>query len=124
LYTGDEVGAHVMLYWMQSEPQPTIEQHAQNMEKLLKYCEEFDFICDGHMLVMSDASLVENYLEHDCQIMSDLIQGEPMVLHMDAPSDGPDPRDFRMYQIEFKRSSNYKGTSLGYDVRYIHNKLK
>lgn len=123
LFTGDEVGAFVMLYWMQPEPQPTIEQHAKNMEKLLKHRNEFDFICDGHgSVVMGDASLVENYLEHDRRIMSGLIVGEPMVPRGDAPTDGPDPRDFRMYQIEFKRISVYKNTGLGYDVRYIRDR--
>lgn len=122
LFSGDEVASFVMLYWMQEEPQPTIEQHAQNMEKLLKHRRAFDFICAGHGQGMEDASLVEDYLEHDRRIMSGLIEGEPMILRGDSPSDGPDPRDFRMYQIEFKRRSLYKGTGLGYDVRYIHNR--
>lgn len=116
LFAGDEVGHRVMLYWMQDEPQPTIEQHAQNMEKLLKHRQAFDFICAGHELVMGDASLVEDYLEHDRRIMAGLIEGEQMVMRADGPV------DFRMYQLEFKRSSTYKGTSLGYDLRYIHNR--
>ena len=115
MFTGDEVATHVMLYWMQEEPQPTIEQHAQNMEKLLKYREAFDFICAGHGQGMEDASLVEAYLEHDRGIMSGLIEGEQMEILANGPE------DFRMYQIEFKRRSLYKGTGLGYDVRYIHN---
>jgi len=115
LFTGDEVDNSVMLYWMQDEPQPSIEQHAQNMEKLLKYRKEFDFICAGHEQVMADASLVEDYLEHDRRIMSG-IEGEPMVIHADGPA------DFRMYQIEFKRRSIFKNTSLGYDNRYVYNK--
>jgi glyoxylase-like metal-dependent hydrolase (beta-lactamase superfamily II) len=116
LFTGDEVGNHVMLYWMQEEPQPTIEQHAQNMGKLFKHRQAFDFICAGHELVMGDASLVEDYLEHDRRIMSGLIEGEQMVMRDDFP------KDLRMYQIEFKRTSVYKGTSLGYDLRYVYNK--
>jgi glyoxylase-like metal-dependent hydrolase (beta-lactamase superfamily II) len=115
LFTGDEVGTHVMLYWMQDEPQPTVEQHAQNMEKLLKHRKEFDFICAGHDQVMGDPSLIEDYLEHDRRIMSGL-EGDPMVMLADGPV------DFRMYQIEFKRTSTYKGTSIGYDLRYVHNK--
>lgn len=123
VFTGDEVSRHVMLYWMQEEPQPTIEQHARNMEKLLRYRKEFDYICDGHgTVVMGDASLVEDYLEHDRRIMSGLIKGEPMVMRDNTSPDGPDPRDFRMYQIEFKRTSTYKDTSLGYDLRYICDK--
>jgi glyoxylase-like metal-dependent hydrolase (beta-lactamase superfamily II) len=116
LFTGDEVGNHVMLYWMQEEPQPTIEQHAQIMGKLFKHRQAFDFICAGHELVMGDASLVEDYLEHDRRIMSGLIEGEQMVMRDDFP------KDLRMYQIEFKRTSVYKGTSLGYDLRYVYNK--
>jgi hydroxyacylglutathione hydrolase len=115
MFTGDEVDARVMLYWMQEEPQPTLEQHAHNMEKLLKRRKEFDFICAGHEIVMGDASLVEDYLEHDRRIMSG-IEGEQMVMRADGPV------DFCMYQIEFKRASDYKGTWLGYDLRYIYNK--
>jgi glyoxylase-like metal-dependent hydrolase (beta-lactamase superfamily II) len=121
LFTGDEVARGVMLYWQQNEPQPTIEQHAQNMEKLLKHRKEFDFVCTGHGSEMEAASLVGDYLEHDRQILAGIIEGEPMVLRSDSPSDGPDPRDFRMYQIEFKRRSIYKNTGIGYDCRYIHN---
>lgn len=124
LFTGDEVAPFVMLYWQQNEPQPTIERHAQNMEKLLKRRKEFDVICWGHGSAMDDAYLVENYLEHDHQILSGLIEGEPLVFQSDTSGGGPDPRDFRMYQIEFKRRSVYKGTSIGYDVRYIHNNNK
>jgi len=116
LFSGDEVATFVMLYWMQEEPQPTIEQHAQNMEKLLKHREAFDFICSGHGQGLEDASLVADYLEHDRRIMSGLIEGEQMEMLDDGPE------DFHMYQIEFKRKSLYKGTGLGYDVRYIHSK--
>lgn len=115
MFTGDEVDARVMLYWMQDEPQPTVEQHAQNMGKLLKHRKEFDFICAGHELVMVNASIVEDYLDHDRRIMSG-IEGEQMVMRPDGPA------DFRMYQIEYKRSSTYKETSLGYDLRYIYNR--
>jgi hydroxyacylglutathione hydrolase len=121
LFSGDEVAGFVMLYWMQPEPQPTIEQHAQNMEKLLKHRREFDFICAGHGSQLEDAALVDHYLEHDQQILAGRLQGEPFVPRDDPSGDGPDPRDFRMYQIEFKRRSMYKGTGLGYDVRYIRN---
>jgi glyoxylase-like metal-dependent hydrolase (beta-lactamase superfamily II) len=122
LFTGDEVAQFVMLYWMQPEPQPTIEQHARNMEKLLKHRAEFDFILSGHGTGLEAAGLVETYLEHDRLIMSGQLEGKPMAPRNEAPSDGPDPRDFRMYQIEFKRTSSYKGTALGYDARYVHQK--
>jgi glyoxylase-like metal-dependent hydrolase (beta-lactamase superfamily II) len=124
LFSGDEVGKNVMLYWMQPEPQPTVEQHAQNMEKLLKHRKEFDFILSGHGTEMESACLVEDYLEHDRRILSGLLEGEPFVPLGDAPGKGPDPRDFRMYQIEFKRRSVYKATSLGYDIRYIRNRIE
>ncbi|HOR00553.1 MAG TPA: MBL fold metallo-hydrolase [Anaerolineae bacterium] len=115
MFTGDEVDARVMLYWIQDEPQPTVEQHALNMEKLLKRREEFDFVCGGHERVMAAASLVEEYLENDRRIMSG-IEGGPMVL----PDIGP--ADFHLYQIEFKRVSVFKGTSVGYDLRYVRNR--
>jgi glyoxylase-like metal-dependent hydrolase (beta-lactamase superfamily II) len=115
LFTGDEVDRTVMLYWMQNEPQPTVEQHAQNMQKLLAHREAFDFICAGHDLVMADAALLEDYLENDRRIMAGS-EGEQMVLRADGP------KDFHMYQIEFKRTSTYKDTTLGYDLRYVFNK--
>jgi hydroxyacylglutathione hydrolase len=118
LFCGDEVAPFVMLYWMQEEPQPTIEQHSQNMRKLLQHRSEFDHLCSGHGESFLPASMVETFLEHDEEILSGAIQGEPMT----PLSGGPDPRDFRMYQIEFKRRSSYKGTALGFDSRYIRNK--
>jgi hydroxyacylglutathione hydrolase len=124
LFSGDEVAPTVMLYWMQDEPQPTIEQHALNMEKLLKHRQEFDFICSGHGTELEDPSMVEVYLEHDKKIMSGVLQGELMIHRGDHPKDGPDPRDFRMYQIEFKRFSTYKDTHLGFDSRYLFNNHK
>jgi len=102
-----------MLVWMQDEPQPTVEQHARNMEKLLQYRQEFDFICAGHNQVMGDPALIEAYLENDRRIMSGM-EGEPW-----APRPGG-PADFHMPQPEFKRISVYKSTSIGYDLRYVH----
>jgi hydroxyacylglutathione hydrolase len=122
LFGGDEVARDVMLYWQQDEPQPTIEQHALNMEKLFRHRQEFDHICSGHGEGLEDACLVEQLLEHDHGIMSGQLQGEPVVPHNDAPRGGPDPRDFRWYQVEFKRRSTNNGTFIGYDVRYIFNK--
>ena len=116
LFSGDEVDKGVMLYWMQDEPQPTIEQYALNLEKLLQQRKDYDFICGGHEMVMGDASLVEDYLEHARQILSG-IEGEPMILQ------GKFPADFHMYQIEYKRTSIYKGTRIGYDLRYVHNRV-
>ncbi len=122
LFTGDEVAPNVMLYWMQEEPQPTIEQHAQNMRKILEYRQAFDFICSGHGTKLDDSCLVDYLLEHDQRIMSGECVGEQMVPMKDPGNDGPNPLDFRMYQIEFKRVSVYKNTTIGYDVRYIFNK--
>jgi len=113
LFTGDEVGDGVMLVWMQDEPQPTVEQHARNMGKLLQYRQEFDFICAGHNQVMGDPALIEAYLENDRRIMSGM-EGEPW-----APRPGG-PADLHMPQPEFKRISVYKSTSIGYDLRYVH----
>jgi len=47
LFSGDEVAKGVMLYWQQTEPQPTVEQHARNMEKLMVHRNEFNFICSN-----------------------------------------------------------------------------
>jgi hypothetical protein len=65
--------------------------------------------------VMGHPSLIEDYLEHDRRIMSG-IEGNPWV-----PQPGG-PADFHMPQPEFKRVSVYNGTSLGYDLRYVHKK--
>jgi hypothetical protein len=83
---------------------------------------EFDNILCGHGQGLQDASLLEDCLENARRILSG-IQGEPMVLRgFDGREDGPDPRDFRMYQIEFKRMSSYKGTGIGYDSRYVFDR--
>jgi glyoxylase-like metal-dependent hydrolase (beta-lactamase superfamily II) len=116
LFTGDEVADGVMLVWMQDEPQPTIEQHAWNMEKLLKFRDAYDYICGGHSNVMDDPSLIEVYLEHDRRIMTGM-QGGPWV------PKGNYPAGFHMPQPEFKRVSEYKGTRIGYDSRYIFDEV-
>jgi len=120
LFSGDEVAQGVMLYWQQKEPQPTVEQHAKNMEKLLKFRKEFDFICSGHGEGLEDASLIEVLLEHDRWIMSGN-RGTQLELKRNEPG-SPPPEDLVMYQIEYKRASIYKDTFIGYDVRYIHDK--
>jgi len=120
LFGGDEVAKGVMLYWQQTEPQPTVEQHANNMEKLLKRRKEFDYVCSGHGGGLDDAYLVDVLLEHDRWIMSGN-EGTQLEMNQNG-SDGPDPRDLVMYQIEYKRASVYKDTFIGFDVRYIHNK--
>lgn len=120
LFSGDEVAKGVMLYWQQAEPQPTIEQHARNMEKLLKHRQEFDFICSGHGEGLDDACLLDILLEHDRWIMSGN-EGTQFEMRQKG-TDGPDPQDFVMYQIEHKRASVYKDTFIGYDIRYIRNK--
>ena len=123
LFTGDEVAPMVMLYWQQPEPQPTVQQHSLNMEKLLRYRREFDFICCGHGQGLEDASLVETCLENDRRIMAG-IESEPEVPRKDPdrPGDAPDPRDLVIYQMEFKRMSVFKGTVVGYDSRYVFNR--
>jgi len=120
LFSGDEAAKGVMLYWQQNEPQPTVEQHAKNMEKLLRRRKEFDFICSGHGQGLEDASLLETLLEHDRWIMSGN-EGTQLLMKRDGP-DSPPPEDLVMYQIEYKRASIYKDTFIGYDVRYIYNK--
>jgi glyoxylase-like metal-dependent hydrolase (beta-lactamase superfamily II) len=122
LFSGDEAARGVMLYWQQKEPQPTVEQHARNMEKLLMHRQEYDFICSGHGEGLDDASLVDVLLEHDQRIMSGN-EGVQMEMKRDEPG-GPSPEDFVMYQIEYKRASIYKDTFIGYDIRYVHNKCE
>jgi hydroxyacylglutathione hydrolase len=116
MFTGDEVEELVMLIWMQDEPQPTVEQHAKNMEKLLKHRQGFEFICTGHSLVMKSPSLIETYLEHDRRIMMGL-DGGPWLPLPDAPA------DFHLPQPEFKRTSRFEGTTIGYDCRYVFSKV-
>jgi glyoxylase-like metal-dependent hydrolase (beta-lactamase superfamily II) len=121
LFTGDEVADFVMLYWQQDCPQPTVQQHARNLEKLLSHRAEFDHILCGHGQGLQDASLVEDCLENARRILSGM-QGEPMAPRGDSAGEGPDPRDFVMYRPEFKRVSTYKDTNIGYDVRYVFDR--
>ncbi len=120
LFGGDEVARGVMLYWQQPEPQPTVEQHARNMEKLLKRRGEFDFVCSGHGDGLDDAALVEILLEHDRWIMAGN-EGTPFALRERDPNEPP-PEDLVWYQIEYKRTSTFKGTTIGYDIRYVHDR--
>jgi len=120
LFGGDEVARGVMLYWQQPEPQPTVEQHARNMEKLLKRRGEFDSVCSGHGDGLDDASLVEILLEHDRWIMAGN-EGTPFALRERSPKEPP-PEDLVWYQIEYKRISTFKGTTIGYDIRYVHDR--
>jgi hydroxyacylglutathione hydrolase len=120
LFSGDEAAKGVMLYWQQPEPQPTVEHHARNMEKLLTHRREFDFVCSGHGEGLDAAELVDILLEHDHWIM-DGHEGTQLERRDNGP-DGPDPRDLIMYQSEYKRSSIFKDTFIGYDVRYVFDK--
>jgi glyoxylase-like metal-dependent hydrolase (beta-lactamase superfamily II) len=120
LFSGDEVARNVMLYWQQPEPQPTVEQHAVNMEKLLKYRRQFHYVCSGHGEGMENGAFVERLLEHDQWIMAGN-EGAQFLMKRREP-DGPAPEDLVMYQIEYKRASQYKDTFIGYDVRYIFNR--
>lgn len=120
LFTGDEAAQGVMLYWQQIEPQPTVERHAKNMLKLLKYRQEFDYICSGHGEGLEDAVLIDLLLEHDYWIMAGN-EGSPFQMRRNGP-DNPPPEDLIMYQIEYKRASYYKDTFIGYDVRYVKNR--
>jgi hydroxyacylglutathione hydrolase len=122
LFTGDEVADFVMLYWQQEEPQPTVQQHARNLEKLLDRRAEFDHILWGHGQSLQPASLVDDCLENARRILSG-VEGERMgPPRAEASEGGPDPLDFHMYQPEFKRVSFHKGTGIGYDVRYVFDR--
>ena len=112
LFSGDEVADLVMLVWMQDAPQPHIEQHALNMEKLLRYREAFDSVCWGHGLDFLEADIVKRYLEHDELIMAGK-ETEPWRM---VPGGAV---DFHMPQPEFKRYSIYLDTRLVFDSRYI-----
>jgi glyoxylase-like metal-dependent hydrolase (beta-lactamase superfamily II) len=115
LFSGDEVAPFVMLYWQQDEPQPTIEQYARNLEKLVARRSEYDYICWGHGESLLDASLVADCLENVRQILAGA-KGDPMTLNEDGPE------DFVMHRLEYKRVSTYKGSHLGYDVRYVFDR--
>jgi glyoxylase-like metal-dependent hydrolase (beta-lactamase superfamily II) len=111
MFTGDEVDNHVMLVWMQDEPQPAIEQYVKNLSKLLAHRGDFDYICAGHDQVMGDPSLIEDYLENAKLILSGK-ECEPL----ERPAGAPE--DFHMPQPEYKRFSVYKETWIGFDNRY------
>jgi glyoxylase-like metal-dependent hydrolase (beta-lactamase superfamily II) len=123
LFSGDEIAKGVMLYWQQPEPQPTVEQHARNIEKLLKHRKEFDFICSGHGEGLDDTTLIDVLLEHDHWIMAGNEGKQFEMKRIETDDlDKPAPEDLIMYQIEYKRASTYKETFIGYDLRYVHNK--
>ncbi len=125
LFSGDEVGDRVAFIWMQNEPQPTVEQHFRNMQKLSSRKDEFDHVCFGHNegCQMTDASIIEDYLENDIRIMSGM-EGEKSSPQKDETGKEKDdkPKDFFMPQPEFKRFSSYKNIGLIYDIRYVYDR--
>lgn len=123
LFSGDEIAERVMLIWQQDEPQPTVEQYVANLEKLMRYRGEFAYIASGHADELQDASLIEDCLENARRIINGEAESRPLDPHpVESGEDAPDPRDFKLYQPEFKRISVWKKSCIGYDVRYIRNK--
>ncbi len=98
--------------WQQDEPQPSVEQYAVNLDKLLERSSEFDHVCSGHGDSLLDKSIVSDLRENTRRILSG-IEGEPMVLGEGVPE------DFVMYKIEYMRVSRFGNSCIGYDVRYV-----
>lgn len=130
LYTGDNISYHAMLVYQQTEPQPTIEQYAVHLEKLMEHRDEFDYILSGHGTELIPGDYVERFLEAARLIMNGT-QGEQMVIHTPPPQvkgpdgrmpKGPRPGDLKIYDLEYKRELFHSGISLGYDNRYIFNR--
>lgn len=122
LFSGDEIAECVMLIWQQDEPQPTVEQYVANLEKLMKHREAFDYIASGHAERLEDASLMEDCLENAKRIVAGKADARPLEISHEGKDDAPDPRDFKLYQPEFKRISVWKRSCIGYDLRYVHSK--
>lgn len=127
LFAGDAAGSHVNLMWPQEEPQPTVEQFRDNMAKLALCLPEFDRICVGHGGRPDDAQCVLAMIENATRVLNGY-QGEradrpklmPNGKPMQAPpGKGPRPGDTKIYGAEYRRESEWKHTSLGYDCRYL-----
>lgn len=125
LFVGDNAGKHVMLMYQQDDPQPTIEQYALHLNKLISYYDEFDYILSGHGTELEDKSLLKKLLANAEHILGGN-EGMPfptMDGHDDGKEeDGPREGDFVMYLPEYKRMSIYEGVGIGYDCRYVRNR--
>jgi glyoxylase-like metal-dependent hydrolase (beta-lactamase superfamily II) len=111
LFSGDELEAGQVLL-MLSETS-TVEKHQSNMKKLKDRIMEFDYIYPAHNGTPIHNSYIDAYIENAQRIM-DGIEGMKDVFSPSFPeSVFPKNENFRR--------SEYKGSSIVYDIRRIFN---
>ena len=123
LFVGDNAGEHVMLMYQQKDPQPTIEQYAIHLRKLIEHYQEYDYICSGHGADIQDKEVLKKLLSNAEHIIEGN-EGIPFPLmdnQEEENDDGPRKGDFVMYLPEYKRMSLYNDVGIGYDCRYVMN---
>ena len=128
LFTGDEIG-------MQHGKalNGSVERWLKHMEKLLKYREEFDYLCTGFSVL--DAKLIEQYIDNAKFILAGN-EGAPtelapfpnfsrisndgkVIWKRFLPHPGDGPKNWGE-DHEFKRVMDYAGCKIIYDIRKIH----
>lgn len=128
LFVGDCGGDHVMLIHQIEDPQPSIAAYAGHIRRLLADRDRFDWIANGHGMELMDASILEGCLANAEHILAgnegDPMTPPPMDPNRPRYAKGPRPGDFRLVLPAFKRLSRHAGTTIGYDVRYVHGAEK
>lgn len=123
LFTGDEVeSGQVLIHDVRKLGYASVELYLHNLKKLKSYENEFDLICPGHNGTPMDKSILDAFIENCERIMSGM-QGKkdlssPTYLH----GRKDDPRHAekkRMEQVSTYRRSEWKGTSIVYDMEKV-----
>lgn len=112
LFSGDEIEAGQVLL-MLSETS-TVEKHQSNMIKLKDRIEEFDYIYPAHNGTPIHNSYIDAFIENAQRIMNG-VEGTKDIYSPSFPETVfPKNENFRR--------SEYKGSSIVYDIRRIFNK--
>ena len=121
LFTGDnlEVG-QVLIFYGDANHGATVEGHLEIMKKIKARYDEYDIICPAHNGSPIDKSYVDYYIENDERILSG-IEG---TSELASPTWNVKPGEgmFGLSEAKWKnlRCSEWKGTSLVYDIRKVH----
>lgn len=121
LFTGDnlEVG-QVLIFYGTDKVGGSVAQHLKMMKKVYERIDEYDMICPAHNGAPISKDHVQYYIENDERILSG-IEGTSDIASptfgVQPGGDGP----FSMSEERFSylRCSEWKGTSLVYDVRRV-----
>lgn len=120
LFTGDEIEAgQVLINQPWDSVYATVERFRDNMLKLKKRIHAFDFLCPGHNGTPISPEYID-FLHENCERILGGTEGKK---NLDSPSyhPGENKDDPRGNSSNFRRSE-WKGSSIVYDINKIHNR--